>query len=164
MAQIIAFITKHTSSIIWVLMTILVVTQALAIEEKKNRITEMQSELNMSRDALRKCNGSLEMLKVTSADEKKKSIIINTMLTKCYNDMEVIRQGRSEIDSIMDATDDKTEEQPTEKKEEVNDASISIATNKLGISFINKQFSSIEQLFIYLSYYNRCRVYSLYSN
>lgn len=144
MAQIIAFITRHTGAIIWVLMAVLVVTQALVIEEKKNRITEIQSELNMSRDALRRCNGSLAMLKATSADEKKKSTVVNSMLTKCYNDMEVIRQGRSEIDSIMDATDDKTEEQPTEKKEEVNDASISVTTNKLGISFINKQFSSIE--------------------
>lgn len=144
MAQIIAFITRHTGAIIWVLMAVLVVTQALVIEEKKNRITEIQSELNMSRDALRRCNGSLAMLKATSADEKKKSTVINTMLTKCYNDMEVIRQGRSEIDSIMAATDDKTEEQPTEKKEEVNDASISVTTNKLGISFINKQFSSVE--------------------
>lgn len=144
MAQIIAFITRHTGAIIWVLMAALVVTQALVIEEKKNRITEIQSELNMSRDALRRCNGSLAMLKATSADEKKKSMVVNSMLTKCYNDMEVIRQGRSEIDSIMDATDDKTEEQPTEKKEEVNDASISVTTNKLGISFINKQFSSIE--------------------
>lgn len=144
MAQIIAFITRHTGAIIWVLMAVLVVTQALVIEEKKNRITEIQSELNMSRDALRRCNGSLAMLKATSADEKKKSMVVNSMLTKCYNDMEVIRQGRSEIDSIMDATDDKTEEQPTEKKEEVNDASISVTTNKLGISFINKQFSSIE--------------------
>lgn len=144
MAQIIAFITRHTGAIIWILMAVLVVTQALVIEEKKNRITEIQSELNMSRDALRRCNGSLAMLKATSADEKKKSMVVNSMLTKCYNDMEVIRQGRSEIDSIMDATDDKTEEQPTEKKEEVNDASISVTTNKLGISFINKQFSSIE--------------------
>lgn len=144
MAQIIAFITRHTGAIIWVLVAVLVVTQALVIEEKKNRITEIQSELNMSRDALRRCNGSLAMLKATSADEKKKSMVVNSMLTKCYNDMEVIRQGRSEIDSIMDATDDKTEEQPTEKKEEVNDASISVTTNKLGISFINKQFSSIE--------------------
>lgn len=144
MAQIIAFITRHTGAIIWVLMAVLVVTQALVIEEKKNRITEIQSELNMSRDALRRCNGSLAMLKATSADEKKKSMVVNSMLTKCYNDMEVIRQGRSEIDSIMDATDDKTEEQPTEKKEEVNDASISVTTNKLGISFINKQFSSVE--------------------
>ena len=144
MAQIIAFITRHTGAIIWVLVAVWVVTQALVIEEKKNRITEIQSELNMSRDALRRCNGSLAMLKATSADEKKKSMVVNSMLTKCYNDMEVIRQGRSEIDSIMDATDDKTEEQPTEKKEEVNDASISVTTNKLGISFINKQFSSIE--------------------
>jgi len=144
MTQIIAFITKHTGAIIWVLMTVLVVTQALVIQDKKNRIVELQSWLDASHDALRRCNGSLEMLKVTSADEKKKSMVVNSMLTKCYNDMEVIRQGRSEIDSIMDATDDKTEEQPTEKKEEVNDASISVATNKLGISFINKQFSSVE--------------------
>ena len=144
MAQIIAFITRHTGAIIWVLMAVLVVTQALVIQDKKNQIAELQNTADVSRDALRRCNGSLEVLKATSADEKKKSIIINTMLTKCYNDMEVIRQGRSEIDSIMDATDDKTEEQPTEKKEEVNDASISVATNKLGISFINKQFSSIE--------------------
>lgn len=144
MAQIIAFITRHTGAIIWVLMAVLVVTQALVIQDKKNQIAELQNTVDVSRDALRRCNGSLEVLKATSADEKKKSIIINTMLTKCYNDMEVIRQGRSEIDSIMDATDDKTEEQPTEKKEEVNDASISVATNKLGISFINKQFSSIE--------------------
>ena len=144
MAQIIAFITRHTGAIIWVLMTVLVVTQALVIQDKKNRIVELQSSLDVSRDALRRCNGSLAMLKATSADEKKKSMVVNSMLTKCYNDMEVIRQGRSEIDSIMDATDDKTEEQPTEKKEEVNDVSISAATNKLGISFINKQFSSIE--------------------
>ena len=144
MAQIIAFITRHTGVIIWVLMAVLVVTQALVIQDKKNQIAELQNTVDVSRDALRRCNGSLKMLKVTSADEKKKSIIINTMLTKCYNDMEVIRQGRSEIDSIMAATDDKTEEQPTEKKEEVNDASISVTTNKLGISFINKQFSSIE--------------------
>ena len=144
MAQIIAFITRHTGAIIWVLMAVLVVTQALVIQDKKNQIAELQNTADVSRDALRRCNGSLEVLKATSADEKKKSMIINTMLTKCYNDMEVIRQGRSEIDSIMDATDDKIEEQPTEKKEEVNDASISIATNKLGISFINKQFSSIE--------------------
>lgn len=144
MAQIIAFITRHTGAIIWVLVAVLVVTQALVIQDKKNQIAELQNTVDVSRDALRRCNGSLAMLKATSADEKKKSIVINTMLTKCYNDMEVIRQGRSEIDSIMDATDDKTEEQPTEKKEEVNDASISVATNKLGISFINKQFSSIE--------------------
>lgn len=144
MAQIIAFITRHTGAIIWVLMAVLVVTQALVIQDKKNQIAELQNTVDVSRDALRRCNGSLEMLKVTSADEKKKSMVVNSMLTKCYNDMEVIRQGRSEIDSIMDATDDKTEEQPTEKKEEVNDASISVTTNKLGISFINKQFSSVE--------------------
>jgi len=144
MAQIIAFITRHTGAIIWVLVAVLVVTQALVIQDKKNQIAELQNTVDVSRDALRRCNGSLEMLKVTSADEKKKSMMVNSMLTKCYNDMEVIRQGRSEIDSIMDATDDKTEEQPTEKKEEVNDASISVTTNKLGISFINKQFSSIE--------------------
>ena len=144
MAQIIAFITRHTGAIIWVLMAVLVVTQALVIQDKKNQIAELQNTVDVSRDALRRCNGSLEMLKVTSADEKKKSMVVNSMLTKCYNDMEVIRQGRSEIDSIMNATDDKTEEQPTEKKEEVNDASISVTTNKLGISFINKQFSSIE--------------------
>lgn len=144
MAQIIAFITRHTGAIIWVLMAVLVVTQAFVIQDKKNQIAELQNTVDVSRDALRRCNGSLEMLKVTSADEKKKSMVVNSMLTKCYNDMEVIRQGRSEIDSIMDATDDKTEEQPTEKKEEVNDASISVTTNKLGISFINKQFSSIE--------------------
>lgn len=144
MAQIIAFITRHTGAIIWVLVAVLVVTQALVIQDKKNQIAELQNTVDVSRDALRRCNGSLEMLKVTSADEKKKSMVVNSMLTKCYNDMEVIRQGRSEIDSIMDATDDKTEEQPTEKKEEVNDASISVTTNKLGISFINKQFSSVE--------------------
>ena len=144
MAQIIAFITRHTGAIIWVLMAVLVVTQALVIQDKKNQIAELQNTVDVSRDALRRCNGSLEMLKVTSADEKKKSMVVNSMLTKCYNDMEVIRQGRSEIDSIMDATDDKTEEQPTEKKEEVNDASISVTTNKLGISFINKQFSFVE--------------------
>lgn len=144
MVQIIAFITRHTGAIIWVLMAVLVVTQALVIQDKKNQIAELQNTVDVSRDALRRCNGSLEMLKVTSADEKKKSMVVNSMLTKCYNDMEVIRQGRSEIDSIMDATDDKTEEQPTEKKEEVNDVSISVTTNKLGISFINKQFSSIE--------------------
>lgn len=144
MVQIIAFITRHTGAIIWVLMAVLVVTQALVIQDKKNQIAELQNTVDVSRDALRRCNGSLEMLKVTSADEKKKSMVVNSMLTKCYNDMEVIRQGRSEIDSIMDATDDKTEEQPTEKKEEVNDASISVTTNKLGISFINKQFSSVE--------------------
>lgn len=144
MAQIIAFITRHTGAIIWVLMAVLVVTQAFVIQDKKNQIAELQNTVDVSRDALRRCNGSLEMLKVTSADEKKKSMVVNSMLTKCYNDMEVIRQGRSEIDSIMDATDDKTEEQPTEKKEEVNDVSISATTNKLGISFINKQFSSIE--------------------
>lgn len=144
MAQIIAFITRHTGAIIWVLVAVLVVTQALVIQDKKNQIAELQNTVDVSRDALRRCNGSLEMLKVTSADEKKKSMMVNSMLTKCYNDMEVIRQGRSEIDSIMDATDDKTEEQPTEKKEEVNDASISVTTNKLGISFINKQFSSVE--------------------
>jgi len=144
MAQIIAFITRHTGTIIWVLMAVLVVTQAFVIQDKKNQIAELQNTVDVSRDALRRCNGSLEMLKVTSADEKKKSMVVNSMLTKCYNDMEVIRQGRSEIDSIMDATDDKTEEQPTEKKEEVNDASISVTTNKLGISFINKQFSSVE--------------------
>lgn len=144
MAQIIAFITRHTGAIIWVLMAVLVVTQAFVIQDKKNQIAELQNTVDVSRDALRRCNGSLEMLKVTSADEKKKSMVVNSMLTKCYNDMEVIRQGRSEIDSIMDATDDKTEEQPTEKKEEVNDASISVTTNKLGISFINKQFSSVE--------------------
>lgn len=144
MAQIIAFITRHTGAIIWVLVAVLVVTQAFVIQDKKNQIAELQNTVDVSRDALRRCNGSLEMLKVTSADEKKKSMMVNSMLTKCYNDMEVIRQGRSEIDSIMDATDDKTEEQPTEKKEEVNDASISVTTNKLGISFINKQFSSVE--------------------
>lgn len=144
MVQIIAFITRHTGAIIWVLMAVLVVTQALVIQDKKNQIAELQNTVDVSRDALRRCNGSLEMLKVTSADEKKKSMVVNSMLTKCYNDMEVIRQGRSEIDSIMGATDDKTEEQPTEKKEEVNDASISVTTNKLGISFINKQFSSVE--------------------
>lgn len=125
MAQIIAFITRHTGAIIWVLVAVLVVTQALVIQDKKNQIAELQNTVDVSRDALRRCNGSLEMLKVTSADEKKKSMMVNSMLTKCYNDMEVIRQGRSEIDSIMDATDDKTEEQPTEKKEEVNDASMS---------------------------------------
>lgn len=144
MAQIIAFIIRHTGAIIWVLMAVLVVTQALVIQDKKNQIAELQNTVDVSRDALRRCNGSLEMLKVTSADEKKKSMVVNSMLTKCYNDMEVIRQGRSEIDSIMDATDDKTEEQPTKKKEEVNDVSISVTTNKLGISFINKQFSSVE--------------------
>ena len=144
MAQIIAFITRHTGAIIWVLMAVLVVTQALVIQDKKNQIAELQNTVDVSRDALRRCNGSLEVLQATSADEKKKSIIINTMLKKRKKKKEVIRQGRSEIDSIMDATDDKTEEQPTEKKEEVNDASISVATNKLGISFINKQFSSIE--------------------
>lgn len=144
MVQIIAFIIRHTGAIIWVLMAVLVVTQAFVIKDKNSQLRDLQSQYDTTRMQLRQCNGSLATLKTSSADERKKSMVVNTMLTKCYNDMEVIRQGRSEIDSIMDATDDKTEEQPTEKKEEVNDVSISATTNKLGISFINKQFSSVE--------------------
>ena len=82
MAQIIAFITRHTGAIIWVLMAVLVVTQALVIQDKKNQIAELQNTVDVSRDALRRCNGSFEVLKATSADEKKKSRNNNTKKKK----------------------------------------------------------------------------------
>lgn len=142
MAQIVAFIMKHTNTIIWLLVAILVVSQAFVIKDKNSQLRDLQSQYDTTRMQLRQCNGSLATLKTSSADERKKSMVVNSMLTKCYNDMEVIRQGRSEIDTIMNATDNT--EQSTSKKEEIKNESITDTTNKLGISFINKQFSSVE--------------------
>lgn len=142
MASVVAFIMKHTNMIVWVLVAMLVVSQAFVIKDKNSRINELETTLGQTKATLKTCNGSIATLQVAISDEEDRTAKVNGELRKCYADMETIRQGYNEINTIMTAKDD--EDSSAVKKAEVSDAPISNATNKLGIGFINKQFSAIE--------------------
>lgn len=146
MLQFFSFVQKYYKLLLVAILVLIIGVQQYRIKCKDQDILELNVQLTQIKSALDTANDSISTLQYALDDESVKGNQINGMLNKCYADMDNQRQEYAEIENIMNATDEvePVVEESTTVKEVSHEVPISNATNKLGIDFINKQFSAIE--------------------
>lgn len=130
-------------NILIVFLGAMIIHSQFKITDLTTEIGSLENELTLTQTSLAAAEAKATAVQTDNAAKDKSLVKVNTILQKCYSDLNISKAAYAEIEEIMHTQDDTPDTTPTLTVTTPRAAPVTSKQERLGLGFANKQLKRI---------------------